>query len=297
MTYSIVARDATNGDLGVAVQSHYFSVGSIVTWAEAGVGVVATQAFAEASYGPLGLDLMRGGKAAGDALRALLTADEEADRRQVAMVDASGHGGVHTGNRCIAEAGHRTGDGYSCQANMMLRNTVPDAMASAFEATSGPLADRLLAALDAAEAEGGDIRGKQSAAMLVVRGERAPNTHAGRVLELRVEDHAEPLDELRRLVGVQRAYAGLAEAQQHLDAGAIGQAREVFERAQRGLGHNPEPSFWAGLRLAATGEVGEAQRFLTRAYEDGDHWRELLRRLPAAGLFPADADLLKRLGA
>jgi uncharacterized Ntn-hydrolase superfamily protein len=288
MTYSIAARDPGTGEMGVAVQSHWFSVGSIVTWGEAGIGVVATQAFAEPSYGPLGLDLMRGGKSATDALRALLEVDEGSARRQVAMIDNSGTVAAHTGEQTIQGAGHVTGEAYSCQANMMLRDTVPAAMAKAFDSAAGDLTDRLLAALDAAEGEGGDIRGRQSAALLVVRGERAPNAVAGRVTELRVEDHADPLVELRRLVGVKRAYDRMNEGDGHLAKGDVDAATREYEAAQASVPDNVEFTFWRGVMLANAGKLDEAREFLSRAYAGTGEWEELLRRLPPAGLLSDD---------
>jgi uncharacterized Ntn-hydrolase superfamily protein len=288
MTYSIVARDPSTGQMGVAVQSHWFSVGSIVTWGEAGVGVVATQAFAEPSYGPLGLDLMRGGKPATEALRALLEVDDQREQRQVAMIDVDGVVAAHTGAKTIQGASHGTGDNFSCQANMMLRDTVPDAMAKGFESAEGDLTDRLLAALDAAETEGGDIRGRQSAALLVVRGERAPNAVAGRVTELRVEDHSVPLDELRRLVGVKRAYDRMNEGDAHLAKGDIDAAQREYEAAQASVPDNGEFTFWRGVMLANVGKLDEAREFLSRAYAGTGEWRELLRRLPPVGLLAED---------
>ena len=272
MTYSIVARDPETGELGVAVQSHYFSTGSIVPWAEPGAGAVATQSFAEASYGALGVDLMRTGMAAPAAVRALVAADEGEATRQVAMVDATGRVAAHTGASCIADAGHRTGDGWSVQANMMRRATVWDAMATAYEAASGDLTDRLLAALDAAEGEGGDLRGQQSAALLVVPASGPP---WARVMDLRVEDHPAPLGEMRRLVAMKRAYA----SEQHGPA----------------MGDNPELIFWHGVGLAAAGKVEEALPLLERAYRADDGWALLLRRLPAVGLFPDNPELLAKL--
>lgn len=206
-TYSIVAIDKQSGQMGVAVQSHWFSVGPIVPWAEAGVGVVATQSFAEVSYGPLGLELMRSGKQAKDALAALLSVDSNQDVRQVAMVDVNGNTAIHTGEKCIREAGHYSGKGYSCQANMMEKNTVWGAMAKAFENTQGELVDRLFAALEAAQMEGGDIRGKQSAALIVVSTESQGVPWKNRIYDLRIEDHPDPLKELKRLIKVSKAYA------------------------------------------------------------------------------------------
>ncbi len=290
MTYSIVARDPDTGELGVAVQSHWFSVGSVVTWGEAGVGVVATQAFANPSYGPLGLDLMREGVSAPSALASVLEQDSGSEMRQVAMVDASGEVGVHTGGRCIAGAGHVAGDAFSVQANMMLNDTVPDAMSSAFSAASGDLVSRLLIALDAAESAGGDIRGRQSAAILVVGAERS-EVHAslGRVLELRVEDHPAPLVELRRLVAVKRAYEHMNRGDEALGRGDVDDAAAEYEAAQSSVPDNMEFTFWRGVTLAAIGRIDEARPFLERTFNAPfGHWRELLERLPAAGMLPQD---------
>jgi uncharacterized Ntn-hydrolase superfamily protein len=294
MTYSIVARDPETGLMGVAVQSHWFSVGSVVTWGEAGVGAVATQAFAQPSYGPLGLDKMRDGMPASDALAELIAADPGSDVRQVAMVDASGDVGAFTGDRCITGAGHVIGDGYSVQANMMRSDTVPDAMSRAFDGASGDLASRLLAALDAAEATGGDVRGRQSAAMLIVGAERAEHPRLGTVLEVRVEDHVDPLTELRRLVEVKRAYDHMNRGDAHLARDEMDDAAAAYEAAQAAVPDNIEFTFWRGVTLATSGRIDEARPFVDRACAatDGD-WRALLGRLPAAGLL--SEDVLKAL--
>ena len=199
-TFSIVARDPQTGELGVAVQSHWFSVGSIVPWAEAGIGAVATQSFVDPSYGKLGLDLMRAGKSAPDTLKSLLAGDEGRDVRQVAMIDAQGRVAAHTGSKDIQAAGHIVGRDYSVQANLMLDEKVWPAMSRAFETTKGDLAERMLAALDAAQEAGGDIRGRQSAALIVVSGKPTGRSWSDRLFDLRVDDHSEPLKELRRLV-------------------------------------------------------------------------------------------------
>ncbi len=209
MTYSIVARDPDTGELGVAVQSHWFSVGSIVTWARPGVGAVATQANADPGYGPQLLDLVAAGVHAEQALATLVANDPAGHSRQVAVVDAAGHVAAHTGSSCMAYAGHVTGTGVSCQANIMATERVWPAMLEAFEAAAGSLTSRLLDALDAAEREGGDLRGRQSAAILVV----APDAEPWQtVVSVRVEDDPEPLGELRRLVALRGAYALAGEA-------------------------------------------------------------------------------------
>jgi uncharacterized Ntn-hydrolase superfamily protein len=295
VTYSIVARDAATGAMGVAVQSHYFSVGPAVPWAEAGVGAVATQAFSETSYGPLGLELMRGGKSAAEALRALVAGDAREAVRQVAMIDGKGNVATHTGARCIAHAGHRTGDNVSVQANMMERDTVPDAMLAAYTSTSGDLTDRMLAALDAAEAEGGDIRGKQSAAIVVVKGDAVGKPWwDARELELRVEDHPEPLAELRRLVGLRRAYIAMDHGEERMLSGDVEGGLAEMARAYEMAPDNTESMFWYALALART-RPDEARAMLARARREEPRWAELLRRLPAAGLFPDDAALIERL--
>jgi len=295
MTYSIVARDPETGQFGVAVQSHFFSVGPIVPWAEAGVGAVATQAHVEVSYGPRGLELMRGGTSAGRALAVLVFSDKEADRRQVAMVDALGRVAAHTGERCIAEAGDRQGDGVSVQANMMLNPSVPDAMLAAYLGASGDLAERMLAALDAAEAEGGDVRGKQSAAMVVVKAKPSEKPWADRIVDLRVEDHAAPLVELRRLVEMRRGYDAVEQAEQAALQGDMEAAAAEYQKAEAGVGDNVEASFWAGVSLAASGQEESARALLARSFARHDGWKELLRRLPAAGMFPDDPALIERL--
>lgn len=295
MTYSIVARDAETGELGCAVQSHFFSVGPIVPWVEAGVGAVATQAQAEISYGPLGLAGLRGGESPADALAALTAADEKSAHRQVGMVDAQGRVATHTGAMCIREAGHRQGDGVSVQANMMLRDTVPDAMLRAYEAASGDLTERLLAALDAAEAEGGDIRGRQSAAIVVASGEPSGKPWQDRRVDLRVEDHPDPLTELRRLVLMRRAYDAIDRAEQAGLRGDIATATAEYAKAEATSVGNVEPAFWFGVGVAMSGDVERARKVLATPFAAHDGWKELLRRLPAAGMFPDDPELIERL--
>ena len=294
MTYSIVARDAATGALGVAVQSHYFCVGASVPWAEAGVGAVATQAMSETSYGPLGLDLMRGGKTAPEALRALVAADVGAAIRQVAMVDAVGNAAAHTGDHCIAEAGHRTAENVSVQANMMERGTVPDAMLAAYGAATGDLTERLLAALDAAEAEGGDIRGRQSAAILVVHGARGTPPWTARHVDLRVEDHPAPLVELRRLVTLRRAYDASDRGFERFRSGDIDGGIAEMEAGRNLAPDNAEIAFWQALALARR-DIPAARALIAQARAADPRWSELLRRLPAAGLFPENATLIAEL--
>ena len=293
MTYSIVARDPETGELGVAVQSHWFSVGSIVTWARPGVGAVATQANAEAAYGPNALALLADGVPAPEALERLVAADPGGPSRQVAIVDAAGRVGAHTGPTCIACAGHVTGQGVSCQANIMVSERVWPAMLEAFGAASdSSLTLRLLDALDAAEREGGDLRGRQSAAILVVPAEGEPSRTS---VSLRVEDHPEPLPELRRLVALQDAYRLAGDADELLNAGRQDEAARLYVKASERAPGNHELLFWAGLGTVASGDVqgGVAKVRAAIAIQPG--WRELLPRLPAE-LAPAATVVLAALG-
>ena len=276
-TYSIVARDRDTGQMGVAVQSHWFSVGSVVSWAEPGVGAVATQSVAERSYGPDGLELMRGGSPAPEALERLVSADAEAAVRQVALVDAEGRVAAHSGALCIPVFGHVTGDGFSCQANLMARAGVPEAMASAYEAASGPLDERLLTALDAAEAAGGDIRGRQSSALLVVDGEGKPWRRA---IDLRVEDHAEPIAELRRLHRLHRAYELSERAEDHVAAGRHDEAAPLYVAAAELAPDNDELIFFAGVAAAVAGDLDTALERVRAAIAINPAWYELLGRVP-----------------
>jgi uncharacterized Ntn-hydrolase superfamily protein len=280
----------------VAVQSHFFSVGSVVSWAEAGVGAVATQSVVEPAYGPRGLALMRDGKSAPAALHQLLADDPQESSRQVAMIDRGGRVAVHTGTRCIAHAGHAVGDQVSAQANIMERGTVPAAMIRAYSSASGAgLAERLVAALEAAEAEGGDLRGRQSAALLIVSARATGNPLEDRPADLRVEDHDDPLGELRRLVGMRRAYDRVDVGDQLAAAGDVEGALEEYEAAHRSQPDNLELAFWHGVALAANGREDEAAQILRRAFAADSGWAELLKRLPAAGLFPDDGELIARL--
>lgn len=294
-TYSIVALDKATGELGVAVQSHWFSVGALVPWVEAGVGAVATQSFVEPSYGPLGLELMKVGKSADEALAGLLKADKNESVRQVAMVDARGKAAAHTGKNCIAEAGQHIGDGFSCQANMMLKNTVWDAMARAFETTKGELADRLIAALEAAEKEGGDIRGKQSAAIIVVKGKSSGVWWKDRIYDLRVEDSIAPVPELKRLLKLNKAYNHMNQGDEYLTENKTAEAMKEYSKGMDIYPDNPEMIFWPAVTLAATGKVEESLPLFKKTFALDPNWALLLQRLPKAGQFPNDDKLMKRI--
>jgi uncharacterized Ntn-hydrolase superfamily protein len=291
-TYSIVARDGT-GAFGVAVQSHWFNVGGVVPWVDAGVGAVAVQSISDPSSGTKALDLLRSGVGSAAALETLLDGDGEAAYRQIAIVDADGVVATHTGDLCIAEAGHVVGDGFSAQANLMDRATVWSAMGEAFARAQGDLAQRLLTALEAAEGEGGDVRGRQSAALVVVP---APGVDDP-AFDLRVEDAPDPLGELRRLVSLQRAYVQLNRGDARLAAGELDAALAAYEAATQIVPDSAtdgEAAFWAGVAFAGNGRVDEAVPFLARAAAFGPRWKKLLPRLVGSKMFPDDDAVLER---
>jgi uncharacterized Ntn-hydrolase superfamily protein len=276
MTYSLVAFDPDTGECGVAVQSHWFSVGSLVTWGEPGVGAVATQANVEVAYGPRGLARMRAGASAPEALVELLAADEMAAVRQVAMVDAHGGVGAHTGADCMSFCGQELGHHYSTQANLMATDRVWGEMSAAFLAGEGPLAGRLLDALDAGEAAGGDVRGRQSAAIVVVPPEGEPWE---RVVELRVEDHPEPLVELRRLVALKAAYVRAGEGDDLLGRGDHTGAAAKYIEAWEMAPDCEELGFWASLSLIQVGEIERGLPLLRDKIAAHPGWGQLLGTL------------------
>lgn len=294
-TFSIVARDPTTKELGVAVQSHWFNVGAIVPWAEAGIGAVATQSFAEPSYGKLGLDAMRAGKSAPEALKGLLAGDEERAVRQVAMIDAQGRVMAHTGDKNIQAAGHHVGKNFSVQANLMLNDRVWPAMAKAFEITSGDLADRMLAALDAAQAVGGDIRGQQSAALVIVSGKPTGKSWVDRTFDLRVDDSPEPLKELRRLLVLQRAYNHMNEGDEAVTRKDNKKALEEYSAAAKLVPDNLEMVYWHAVELVKMKKVDESLPLFQRVFEKDHNWHTLTPRLVKAGLLPDDPKVLERI--
>lgn len=293
-TYSIVARDAESGDFGIGVQSHYFGVGPVVPWAESGVGAVATQSLVNIAFGPQGLDLLRQGESAEETLQILLAGDEGRDQRQVAIVDAEGRVAVWTGARCIPAAGHLRGDGYSVQANLVAGEEVWRAMGTAFEEASGPLAERLVAALEAAEAAGGDRRGRQSAALLVVRGTSTGEIWQDRLVDLRVDDHPQPLAELGRLLRLQRAYEAMARASAAAEsdpqaaAAALDDVRELAPL-------RAELLFWPAAALFAAGHETEALPLFEEVFTLEPRWIDLIGDLPGTGLFPDDPEAIQRI--
>jgi uncharacterized Ntn-hydrolase superfamily protein len=294
-TYSIVARDPATGDMGVAVQSHWFSVGSAVPWAEAGVGAVATQSFVDASYGPLGLDLMRAGRSAPEALAGLLAADSGREVRQVAMVDAHGKAAAHTGAKCIPAAGQEVGDQFSVEANLMANDKVWPAMARAFREAKGDLAERMLAALDAAQSVGGDIRGMQAAAIVVVKGQSTGRPWADTLFNLRVEDNPEPLKELRRLVQLQRAYNHASAGDDFTAAGKLDEALKEYAEAARLAPQVLELPYWQAVALASNGHLKEALPIFKEVFAKEPRWAELTPRLPGVDLLPKDPEMMKEI--
>ena len=294
-TFSIVARDPMTGELGVAVQSHWFAVGPIVPWAEAGIGAIATQSFVDPNYGRLGLELMRAGKSAPETLKALLAGDESPEVRQVAVIDTDGRIVAHTGSKCIAEAGHIVGNGYSVQANMMLNAKVWPAMAHAFENTKGDLADRMMAALDAAQDAGGDIRGKQSAALIVVKAKSSGRPWADRVYDLRVDDSADPLKELRRLIVLQRAYNRMNAGDLAVEQKDNEAALREYSGASKLVPDNAEMIYWHAVALVNMGRVESALPLFSKVFAMDSKWATLTSRLPKAGLLPDDAQVIQRI--
>ena len=283
-TYSIVARDVNSGEMGVAVQSHWFSVGSVVPWAKAGVGAVATQSFANASFGLRGLRLLEEGKTAQGAVEALVEPDEGRDGRQLAIVDAKGGVAAYTGARCIAEVGHLMGEQFSVQANMMLNDRVWPAMAETFAGSTGPLAERLVAALAAGQRAGGDVRGKQSAALLVVKAQATGRPWDDTVVELRVEDHPEPVQELQRLLRVHRAYGFMNQGDQCMERNDVQGALAAYGTAESLFPENLEMQFWHAVALANKGLVAQALPVFQEVFRRDRNWVVLTTRLPAVSM-------------
>lgn len=284
-TYSIVAYDEKTGEMGVAVQSHWFSTGTIVIWGEAGIGVVATQSFVNPAFGPEGLSRLSKGQTPAQALAEMLVSDPGEGFRQVALLNAKGEVAAHTGSKCIDAAGHKTGKGYSVQANMMLNNTVWPAMASAFENSTGkPLEERLMLALEAAEAAGGDIRGKQSAAMLVVRAENTGKPWLDRRVDLRVDDAPNPLQELRRLLKVHKAYDHMNRGDLAIEAGKTDEAMQEYGAAEALFPKNLEMKYWHAVTLANKGRLQEALPLFRQVFKKDKNWKLLTPRLVPNGL-------------
>lgn len=294
-TYSIVARDPATGEMGVAVQSHWFAVGSIVTWGEPGVGVVAIQSFVRPAFGPGGLALMKAGLTSEQTLRALIEADEGREMRQLAILDAKGHAAVHTGKECIPYAGHYIGENYSVQANLMRNEDVWPAMAAAFEGASGALEERLLTALEAGELAGGDIRGKQSAAILVVAEKATEKPWVDRVLDLHVEDHESPLKELRRLFKVHRAYEYMNRGDVAMIYGDTSAALDAYKAAEALFPDKEEVVFWKAVSLANAGKLTDALPEFKKVFAMNADWRDVVPRIVQVGLLKVSKEHIERI--
>lgn len=278
-TYSIVARDPVTGEMGVAVQSHWFGVGTLVSWAEAGVGAIATQAFINPMLGQQGLELMKQGKNAKETLEELLAEDEGREFRQVAMLDINGNVSAWTGAKCVPEAGHITGPNFSVQANLMLHDTVWLAMAEAFQRSPGRLADRMMTALEAAQEAGGDIRGKQSAAMVVVKKEATGQRWKDRLIDLRVDDHPTPLQELKRLLTLHEAYEHMNAGDQAIERDDTEGALREYQAAQELFPQNLEMKYWHAVALANAGRLDEALPIFQSVFIQDNNWKILTPRL------------------
>lgn len=294
-TYSIVARDPNTGEMGVAVQSHWFSVGSIVSWGEAGVGVVATQSFVNPSFGQRGLEMLKQGMSAQEVVDLLIASDEGRDFRQLAIVDAKGNSAAYTGSKCIPEAGHIVGDNYCVQANLMLSNLVWSEMSKAFESSDGPLAERLIAALEAAQNVGGDIRGQQSAAILVVKAEATGKLWEDRYIDLRVEDHLEPVKEIKRLLKVFRAYEHMNNGDLAVEKNDMKLAMEHYSAAMKMFPENLEMKYWTAVTLVNNNQLQEALPIFKEIFSADDNWRKLTPRLIKVGMLNADEETLKKI--
>ena len=295
-TFSIVARDEVTGEMAVGVQSHWFSVGTSVAWGEAGVGVVATQAFINKSYGANGLLLMKSGKTAPETLQELLSKDEGREVRQVAMIDVNGNVESYTGKNCIDYASNITGKNFSVQSNMMLNNKVCPAMVKAYEASAGkPLAERVLIALKAAQAVGGDIRGKQSAAILVVAGKASAQPWNDKLIDLRVDDNASPITELERLLSLFRAYEHMDKGDLATEKNDMKLAMDEYGAAMKMFPKNLEMQYWTAITLANNKKVKEATAMLQKIYLQDANWKELTKRLPKVNLLNVSKEELKAL--
>ncbi len=294
-TYSIVAMDPETGEMGVAVQSHWFSVGSIVAWGEAGVGVIATQSFVNVSFGPRGLQMMKDGMTAPEVVDKLIELDEGRDVRQLAILDVNGNVKAYTGKNCIPGAGHIVGDNYSVQANLMLNEKVWSAMSEAFEKSKGPLAERMIAALEAAQEVGGDIRGKQSASILVVKGESTGKVWEDRLIDLRVEDHPNPVKEIKRLLKVHRAYEHMNKGDLAVEHGDMELAMQEYSAAEEMFPENEEMKYWHAVTLVNNGDLDNALPLFKEVFSKNTDWKILTPRLVPIGLLLTSEENLGKI--
>ena len=295
-TFSIVARDSVSGEMGVAVQSHWFSVGTAVSWAEAGVGAVATQSFVNKSFGLRGLSLLKNGLTAQQAVDSLLKDDEAREVRQLAIVDSKGNVAVHTGKSCIQFASHIKGNQFSVQANMMLGSQVPNVMATAFRKSVGkPLAERMLLALEAAQDAGGDIRGQQSAAIIIVPAKSNDRPWDERTVDLRVDDSKDPIKEIHRLYKVHVAYEHMNKGDLAVERNDMVTAMNEYNAAMKMFPANLEMQYWTAVTLANNKELPKAIPIFRKVFAADKNWKELTRRLPQVKLLTVSELDLKKI--
>ena len=295
-TYSIIARDVKTGEMGVGVQSHYFSVGSIVSWGESGVGVVATQSLVNVSFGLRGLELLKQGKSPREALDILIAADEGRDVRQVAILDVQGRVAAHTGSKCIIHAGHIEGDNYSVQANMMLTDKVWSTMSETFESHDNlPLPERIVKTLASAEIVGGDVRGKQSAAILIVGGKEVENKWEDKLIDLRIEDHEHPVEELSRVLKLYRAYKHMVEGDLAMEHQDMETALKEYDSALELFPQNLEMKFWTAITLANNQKISKALELFKEVFDNDNNWRLLAERLPKSELLNVSEEDLEKI--
>ncbi len=295
-TFSIVARDKVTGEMAVGVQSHWFSVGTIVSWGKSGVGVVATQSFVNPAFGPEGLKLMENGTAAEAALEQMIKGDEGRDFRQLALLDVDGNAATYTGKKCVESAHHIIGDNFSVQANMMLNDKVVPAMAKAFEnSTALPLSERIIKVLEAAQEAGGDIRGKQSAVLLVVNGEKTDKPWLDKKVDLRVDDHENPIPELKRLLKVHQAYEHMNRGDLAVEINDMKTALEEYEAAEKMFPNNLEMKYWKAVSLANNQQLNAALPIFKLVFSKNENWREMTKRLPKSGLLMVTESELQQI--
>ncbi len=297
MTYSIVAFDKKYKQFGVGVQTHQPAVGAVVPWVKAGVGAVATQSLTNIAFGPLGIDLLSSGMPAENVLAALIASDEGERHRQVAVVDAKGNAAAHTGANCIPFFGQHVGKGYSVQANMMSKDTVPAAMSKAYEAAKGSLLERIMIAMEAAEAQGGDIRGSQSAAIVVYGSDESKPHWENRVADLRVDEHTDPIAELRRIVDSRLADLLSAEGDKLASDGKLEEALKLWARARQMSADPSEMAYWQAITMADEHEmIEEARNMLAPLFEAEPQWLDLTRRMSETDILDHPENIKKMLG-
>jgi uncharacterized Ntn-hydrolase superfamily protein len=295
-TFSIVAFDPSTRELGVAVQSRYFSVGSVVPWAEAGVGAIATQSFVNVSYGPKGLELLKQGMPVDDVIDRLTKDDVGKDSRQLGVIDAKGNAAAFTGKKCLEWAGSKVGKNYSVQGNILASEDVVNRMAESFEFAKGDLGSRLVAALEGGENAGGDARGRQSAALLVVRENRGRASYGDRYIDLRVEDHSNPIGELERLLDMHRVYSLIDESEEELTKNNFETALSTLKKAAALNPNVDDIHVDLGIINMKMGRKEEAIRAFEEALRLNPKLKSLIKQLPKAGWMDADEEVFKKLG-